>query len=151
MSGPRGVLRYRIMGGGALRRRRRIPRRSDLGAAVVVGVTFACIAVVGGFVFLETQMEPAGGSFGIRTHIPLCGRQFETSPDTARRYTMVEIEATIAPGYRPIVLEPTIGDLPVLGLFESHPFPPGMAACDTLIFLHVGPDSYLSYGLMGSG
>ncbi len=125
-------------------------RRRDITAAAVMLLTFVCLAVIGRFVFLETQMEPTGGAFGIPTRIPLCGRQFETSPDTARRYTMAEIEATITPGYRPIVLEPTIGDLPVLGLFESHPYPPGMAACDTLIFLHVGPDSYLSYGLMGS-
>ena len=123
----------------------------NIAAVAVVVVTLVCTAVIGGFVFLETQMEPVGGAFGIPTRIPLCGRYFETSPDTARRYTMAEIEATIEPGHRPIVLEPTLGDLPVLGLFESHPNPPGMAACDTLIFLHVGPDSYLSYGLLGSG
>lgn len=127
------------------------PRHQDVVAGIVVLVAAVSLSVMGGFVFLETQLEPVGGAFGIPTRIPLCGRQFETTPDTARRYSMAEIEATIEPGCRPIVLEPTIGDLPVLGLFESHPYPPGMAACDTLIFLHVGPDSYLSYGLAGSG
>ena len=141
--------RYRVMG---VRDRRRLhaPQGAGIVAAIAVLVTVVGLAMIGGFVFLETQLEPVGGAFGIPTRIPLCGRQFEASRDTARRYTLAEIEAAVAPE-RPIVLEPTIGELPVLGLFESHPTPPGMAACDTRIFLRVGPDSYLPYVLAGSG
>ena len=125
-------------------------RRRTVTAAALACVTLVCVAILGGFVFLETQLDPVGGAFGIPTRIPLCGRQFEASPDAAGRYSLAEIEAAIAPG-RPIVLEPTIGQLPVLGLFESHPTPHGMAACDTVIFPHVGPDSYVPYALAGSG
>ncbi len=55
----------------------------------------------------------------------------------------------MTPGYAPVILEPSLGEVPLLALFEPHPIPSGMATCDVAIFLHTGPDAYVGYALEG--
>jgi len=127
----------------------RLLRRQNILAAVVLLVALLCVAVLAGFIVVETQFRPAGSAFGLPTRIPLCGRAFSRSADDARVFTRAEIDAGMSPGYSPVILEPSIGEVPLLALLEPRPNPSGMATCDVLIFLHTGPDAYVGYALEG--
>ena len=124
-------------------------RQQNILAAGVVLVALLCLVLLAGFIVVETQFRPIGSAFGLPTRIPLCGRAFSRSADTTRVFTTAEIEAGMTPGYAPVTLEPSIGEVPLLALFEPHPNPSGMATCDVLIFLHTGPDAYVGYALEG--
>jgi hypothetical protein len=128
---------------------KRLLRRQNILAAGVLLVALLCVAVLAGFILVETQFRPAGSAFGLPTRIPLCGRTFSRSADDGRVFTRAEIDAGMSPGYSPVILEPSIGEVPLLALFEPHPNPSGMATCDVLIFLHAGPDAYIGYALEG--
>ena len=127
----------------------RRPRREDVLAAVIVLVTLACLGVLAAFLFVETQFHPSESAFGIPTTIPLCGRWFSRAPDSTQVLTRAEIEIGAIPGHAPVVLEPTLGQIPLLALVEPHPIPVGMSTCDVVIYIHVGPDAYVGYALEG--
>ena len=124
-------------------------RRQNILAAGVLLVALLCVAALAGFVVVETQFRPTGSALGLPARIPLCGRTFSRPADDTRVFTRAEIDAGMAPGYSPVILEPSIGEVPLLALLESHPNPSGMATCDVLIFLHTGPDAYVGYALEG--
>ena len=124
-------------------------RREDVLAAVIVLVTLACLGVLAGFFFVETQFHPVGGAFGIPTTIPLCGRWFSRAADSTQVLTRAEIEIGSTPGHAPVVLEPSLGQIPLVALVQPHPVPAGMSTCDVVIYLHVGPDAYVGYALEG--
>ena len=129
------------MEGPAKTRRSLRPRREDLVAASLVLLLFAGVVMIGGLFLIETQFRPEGSAFGLPTRIPTCGRSFIRDAADVRVFTRAEIEAQMTPGYSPTVLEPAIGEIPLLAPFEPH--------CDVLIFLHVGPDAYVGYELQG--
>ncbi len=122
------------------------PKREDVFAACLVLLMLVGVAVGGGLFLIETQFRPGGSAFGLPTRIPACGRSF-TGP--GRVSTLAEIEAGMTTGHAPIVLEPTIGEIPLLAPFEPHTVPTGMTTCDVVIFLRVGPDAYVGYALEG--
>ena len=127
----------------------RRPRREDVLAAVIVLVTLACLGVLAGFLFVEAHFHPVDGAFGIPTTIPLCGPWFSRAADSTQVLTRAEIETGSIPGHAPVVLQPSLGQIPLVALAQPHPVAAGMSTCDVVIYLHVGPDAYVGYALEG--
>jgi len=103
------------------------------------------LLALAGVVYIETQFRPEGSLFGRPTRIPACGRSY-LGP--GRAWTRAAMEASITPGFEPTVLEPTIGDLPLIPWVDQRRIEAGLV-CDTVIYLHVRPDLYVSYALEG--
>lgn len=128
-------------------RRLRRPRREDVFAGIVVLIAVVCVIALGSIFLIEKEFQPRDGLFGIPTRIPACGRTY----DVGRQFTRAQIYAGINPGSEPIVFEPLIGLIPLTAPFEGHQvrLASGEMVCDTVVFLHVGPDGYVGYGLEG--
>lgn len=128
------------------RRGLRRPRREDVFAASVVLLLAVCLGAVAGVFYIATQFKSEGSLFGRPTRIPACGRSY-LGP--GRTWSRAEIDAAIAPGFEPVVLEPTIGQIPLLQ--DGHPTQSGspVGFCATVVFLHVGADRYVGYALEG--
>lgn len=116
--------------------------RTSLFAVLLGLVAFASLVVT------ERVFEPAGGPFGVPQRIVTCGRSYRGGSLTVSR---AQIATATNPGQSPVILEPLLGDLPLTAPFESHrvKLPSGDTVCDTVIYLQIGPDAYVSYGLEG--
>lgn len=130
-------------------RKRRRPRWRRVAAAVVL---LAVLGTVGGWLWIRHEFDPIDPRFGIPRTIPLCDRGFRHSDEDTRVWTLTEVRAfeQVSNGgtpSEPIVLEPTIGDLPILR--PTYPWQPPAATCAMAIWLHVGPDAYVAYTLLG--
>ena len=124
-------------------------RRADIAAAGVVLLFLASICVVGAGIFIENELKPTDGRLGVPQYLffPFCGRSYMLS-DAPPYTTITRIDADIAPGFKPFVLEPTIGQIPLVDLLTGCPMnQDGFYA--TGIWLHVGGDEYASYSLEG--
>jgi hypothetical protein len=128
------------------RRRWRRPSRQDVFAASLVLLLVMSFFALAGLLYIVTQFRPEGSLFGRPTRIPACGRSY-LGP--GRTWTRTEMEAAITPGYEPVVLEPTIGEVPLIPLVDQRRFGSGLVTCDTLIFLYVRPDFYVGYAIEG--
>ena len=120
--------------------------RADALAGGVALVFAGALVFVLGFLFIESQYRPQGSALGTPTRIPACGRTY-TGPGAAQ--TLGEVQAGTIPGYAPQILEPTIGEIPFGGDARQIRTESGQLVCDTLMFLHLGGDVYLPYGLEG--
>ena len=123
-------------------------RREDVLAGTVVAIVIIGVLGLAAFVQIERDFQPEGGALGLPTHIRTCGRSYIGPGQT---YSLARIEATTVPGSSPVVLEPILGQIPISAYFDRHHvrIDSGELTCATLVFLHVGPDAYLSYGLEG--
>jgi hypothetical protein len=125
--------------------RPRRPKRQNVAAAIVVLLLAASIAVMGTGFFIEHDLRPTDGAFGLpgRLAFPLCGRSYLLSnlPDQTFRGAAAWAAA------KPFVVEPTIGKVPLFSLLTCPMSPDGFYY--TVIWLHVGPDTYASYALEG--
>jgi hypothetical protein len=128
------------------RRQWRRPSRQDVFAAGMVVLVVVSLSALAGVFYIETQFRPEGSLFGRPTRIPACGRSY-LGP--GRGWTRAEMEAAITPGYEPVVLEPTIGEVPLIPWVDHRRFGSGLVTCDTVIFLHVRPDFYVGYAIEG--
>lgn len=122
------------------------PVGSNLLPAGVVALFLVSLVIVGVVAIIETQYRPQGSLLGRPTRIPACGRSY-LGP--GRTFTRAEVDADITPGYRPAILEPVIGEVPLGGTVSKLTLESGDQVCDTLIFLQVGPDAFASYALEG--
>jgi hypothetical protein len=130
------------------RTRRRLRWRWVVPAVVL----FAVLGTAGGWLWIRHEFDPIDPPFGIPRTIPLCSRTFWHSDQDTRLWTLAEaraFEQTANGGtpVEPIVLEPTIGDLPIFR--PTYPWRPPAATCEMGIWLHVGPDAYVAYTLEG--
>ena len=127
------------------RRGRRRPSRKDLFAASLVVVFVASLVALAGMFYIEIQFRPEHSLFGRPTRIPACNRSY-LGP--GRGETRAEMEADIPPGFEPTVLEPTVGEVPLVPWVDQRRIEAGLV-CDTVIYLHVRSDLYLTYALEG--
>ena len=123
------------------------PRRGDMLAGAVVLFVAFCVLVTATTFFIEHELRPTGSFFGVpgRLDFPLCGRSYLLGQGDD--WTMARIGGPTTPGYGPPILEPTIGKIPLLGLFSCPMTRDGFYY--TVIWLHVGPDDYKAYALEG--
>lgn len=126
----------------------RTPSREDLRLITVVAFVALGTAVLAGYVTIERDFEPQNGPFGVPARIVTCGRSYIGGHHTS---SLAQIQAAIAPGYSPVVFEPVLGMLPLTAPFECHPIrlASGETVADTLVYLHIGPDTYAAYALEG--
>ncbi len=129
----------------------RRPRRDDVLLGVLVTNLVVGVVIVAAVITIAHEFEPEGSLFGRPMRIPTCGQSYVTSPDVTTVFTRAQIEAKTAPGSRPVVLEPVIGQIPLFAPFTEQQHARGAQPCDTLIYLHVGVDAYAAYGLEVSG
>jgi hypothetical protein len=101
------------------------------------------IAVIGMGFFIEHDLRPADGAFGLpgRLAFPLCGRSYLLSNLPEQTFE----GASAWTGGSPFVVEANIGKVPLLSLLTCPKSPDGFYY--TVIWLHVGPDTYASYSL----
>ena len=90
---------------------------------------------------IESQFEPQGSLFGLPSLIRTCGRDYR-GPGMV--FTRAEMDAAITAGFEPVVLEPTIGSIPL-----GAPFRRARDPCDAVVFLQTGPDEFVGYSLLG--
>ncbi len=122
------------------------PRREDVVLGLVVAILIVGVAVCGSAIEIAHTFQPQGSLLGRPMRIPTCGQTYTTSPEVTTVYTRAEIEAAIAAGLTPLVIEPVIGQIPPFAPFAGPQHPAGAQPCDTLIYLHVGADAYAAYG-----
>ena len=127
-------------------RRIGIPRGEDVLTGGLLAVFFAGLIVLGSYALIERSFEPEGGGFGMPTRIPTCGRSYVGPQATL---SMEQIEATITRGFSPVVVEPTLGQLPLFAPFQGQHCATGPDTVATLVFLHVASDAYAEYDLEG--
>ena len=125
--------------------RPRRPKAKDLVAATAVLLVVASIAVMGTGFFIEHDLRPTDGAFGLpgRLAFPLCGRSYLLSNLPEQTF---EGGSALAAG-RPFVVEPNVGKVPLWSLLTCPKNPDGFYY--TVIWLHVGPDTYAAYALEG--
>lgn len=125
----------------------RAPSREDLRAAGIAAVAVLVLAALVAVALIERNFEPRGG-FGRPQRIPACGRSYRGGEAT---FTLAQIRAAINPGGSPVIFEPVVGELPLTAPFEDHRvrLASGETVCDTVVYLHVGPDAYAGYDLEG--
>ncbi len=119
-------------------------RREDLVGGTVVAIVLVGVVALAAFVQIERDFQPEGGYLGLPTHIRTCGRSYVGPGQT--------YAGPVADGSpSPVVFEPVLGQLPLLSYFDSHRvrLESGELVCPTLVFLHLGPAAYVSYGLEG--
>ncbi len=123
------------------------PRRfrgENLLAGTTVGIVILGVAGVAAFGQIERDFQPVGGPFGLPTHIRTCGRSYIGPGQT--------YSSPVADGSSsPVAFEPVLGQLPLFAYFDSHRvrLASGEMVCQSLVFLHLGPQAYVSYGLEG--
>lgn len=128
--------------------RRRV-RREDLLAGLLLTVFVVSVALLISIVMIAHWFEPQGSLFGRPTRIWTCGRSYRTDPGPQQIWTRSRIDAGIAPGYEPVIFEPVVGQIPLFAPLAGRRDFHGFQVCDTLVFLHVGPDAYLVFALEG--
>ena len=128
------------------RTRLRRPSRQDVFAASLVLLAGVSLCALAGVFYIETQFRPEGSLFGRPARIPACGRSY-LGP--GRDWTRAEMEAAITAGFDPVVLEPTIRQVPLVPWVDQRRTGSGLVTCDTVIFLHVGSDLYVGYAIEG--
>ncbi len=109
------------------------------------------VVIVAAVITIAHEFEPEGSLFGRPMRIPTCGQSYVTHPDVTTVFSRAQIEAVVAPGSSPVVLEPVIGQIPLFAPFTEQHHARGVPRCDTLIYLHVGADAYAAYGLEPGG
>jgi hypothetical protein len=130
-------------------RRPKRPSRSNLLAFALVAVLVVSAGIVLTGLYVQHAFHPAGGLLGTPTSIPLCGRDFTHPEGDTRLWSRADIDAAMQPGFSAIVLDPTIGRIPLLGVFAQYARLPQGETCAMVIWLRVGPDAYLDYALSG--
>ena len=125
--------------------RSRRPKRSDVAATIAVLLVVASIVVMGTGFFIEHELRPTDGAFGLpgRLDFPLCGRSYLLSNLPEQTFQ----GGSAGAAGMPFVVEPTVGKVPLLSLLTCPKSPDGFYY--TVIWLHVGPDTYASYSLEG--
>jgi hypothetical protein len=124
--------------------RRRRPKRADIAATLVVVLFICSIIVIAVGTFIAHDLRPTGSMFGLpgRLSFPLCGRSYLLSNSSS-----VHLDGAASSDPRTTILEPTIGNVPLLALLTTCPRYDGFSP--TVIWLHVGGDEYVSYSLEG--
>lgn len=121
------------------------PKRHNVAAAAAVLLLVTSIAVIWTGFFIEHDLRPTDGAFGQpgRLTFPLCGRSYLLSNLPEQTFQ----GAAAGAGSKPFVVEPNLGKVPLLSLLTCPKSPDGFYY--TVIWLHVGPDTYASYALEG--
>jgi hypothetical protein len=121
----------------------RRPRRSDIAAGAVVLLLVLSICVVGTGLFIENKLQPSDGRFGLPRMLtfPLCGASYHLSVGGQAPKPSA--------GDGSFIVEPTIGQIPLVELFTRCPRWGAAGFRYTVIYLHDGPDSYSVYELEG--
>ena len=107
-----------------------------------LGVVIVLCAVLAGTLFYRTiyNVWPGQGAGG---RVEWCGRHYDGDGGGPAE-SLRQIQATYDASYR------VVGDYPPLGLAPSQVVARGCGPLvPTVIFLSVGPDRYVSYGLSG--
>jgi hypothetical protein len=114
-----------------------------------VVLLFVCSAVlIAVGTFVAHDLRPTGSMFGIpgRLSFPLCGRSYLLS--NSGEWSKADVEKSLMPDETGVILEPTVGQIPLLGLLTTCPRYKGEFT-PTGIWLHIGTDEYLAYSLEG--
>ncbi len=124
-------------------------RRGDLLLGLLVALVGMGAVIGGSALAMALTFEPQGSLLGLPTRIPTCGRDYRTDPTSAAVWTRAQIEMQITPGSTPVILEPTLGQIPLSAPFAGGQTSGGVETCPTLVYLHIGPDAYRSYAAFG--
>ncbi len=126
---------------GTLRGRQRLVLAAVIAVVLVGGVS------LGGFAVMEHDAQPEGGLFGLPTRVNVCGGLLERDPGqpvvltmAQVRASLAEVDATLGRSEPLVVVEPTIGQMPLLA-----PFGIGVPCGGLVAYLHTGPDAYVEY------
>lgn len=125
------------------------PRREDVLLGLLVANFIVSVGIAGSFAMIAHQFEPQGSLFGLPMRIWTCGRSYRTDPSNTSVWTRAQIDAQIAPGLAPVVFEPVIGQIPLFAPLAGRRDYGGFQVCDKVVYLHVGPDAYRAYSLLG--
>ena len=125
--------------------RRPAPEDVRLGLLVAV-IVAGVIALVGGLLIVHWY-EPQDGLFGRPARLAACGRDYVRERDTT--LTLVQVNEGVPAGMSATIFEPVIGQLPLGALFSGPRDFNGVQVCDTVVFLHLGPDVYAPFELQG--
>jgi hypothetical protein len=129
------------------------PRRTTVAATAAVLIFVLCVSVLATGLFVQLELRPIDGRFGQPQALlfPLCGRSYLLG--NGDHWTRTQIDEGMSPGYEPDILEPSFGQIPLLDLFRrcpEHPIPGGHGMATAVeVWLKVGPDDYVGYGLEG--
>ncbi len=118
-------------------------------AAAVLAVFAVATTTLALGIYIETQFRPQDSAFGLPSQIPTCGRRFFHAPDDTRVWTRAEVEANMDPGRAPLILEPTIGEIPLIDSLLPDAGGPNGTPCTVALWLHIGDDRYVAYALEG--
>ena len=130
----------------ALPRQRR-PSPEDLRLGLLIALVSVCAVIAIGAFLVSRWYEPAGSLFGWPTHIPACGHDY--ARDTDQTWTLAQVDDSLTPGLAPTIFEPVIGEIPLLSVLSGTRDFNGVQTCDTVVFLHVGPDAYAVFAMQG--
>lgn len=126
------------------------PTREDVHLALLVLIVAVGAVITIGGVLVARTFEPQDGLIGRPTRLSACGRNYDGDREN-RTWTRVQVDESMSPGATPVIFEPVIGLLPLFApLSGTHDFN-GVQLCDTVVFVHVGPDAYAPYALEGGG
>jgi len=124
------------------------PTRQDVRLGLLASVCLAAGLVVAAALWIIIRFEPDGGLLGRPSLITACGGR-HYRPDGGVTWTRAQVDGSIAPELTPTIFEPVIGQIPLGALFSGSRDFNGVQVCDTVVFLHVGPDAYEPYALQG--
>lgn len=116
--------------------------RANLFLAGVLAIVVAGVAVLGSLVWVRASFGVWGMS-AVPERIPLCDQSYTKRDDRLLTYA-----EAVGPGPEPspIVLEPTIGELPIS--FAAQPrYEPGAGynGCGSMVLLRIADDAYVRY------
>ena len=126
---------------------RRRPSREDVRLGLLISFVVSCAVVGLGAFLVGRWFEPEGWLFGPPTHIAACGRDYMRG--TGGTWTRAQVDESLAPGLTPTVFEPVIGEIPLFAPLSGTRDFNGFQVCDTVVFLHVGPDAYEAFAMQG--
>ena len=121
-------------------------RREDVFAGIIVAAFVVSVLILVALVLVAQWFEP-DGFLGRPGRIQACGREYQLG--AGRVWTRDDIDAAVAQGAGAEVFEPVLGQLPLLAPLTGKIRFNGFEVCDTLVWLHVGPNAYLAYALEG--
>lgn len=132
--------------------RPRGPRRSTIAAAGMVLALVLCVSSLAIGLFIEFKLRPIDGRLGLPQRLDfLCGRSYHLG--NGDHITKSQIDSGMTPGYEPYILEPTLGQIPLVDVFTKCPTVPMVggrgSVTYTLVWLQVGSDDYVTYALEG--
>jgi hypothetical protein len=112
-------------------------------ASIVVLLLIVCVSVVGLGFFIQHELQPSDGRFGLPQYLafPFCGADYHLS--------LGGKAPKPSAGDGSFVLEPTIGQVPLVEVLTRCPRWGAAGFRYTVIYLHDGPDSYAVYELEG--